>query len=133
MSENKQTENNFFNQTDAEITLTYQNLGLDAPMKFFTRLFLAKEEKELRQKFFALTAEEKEAKQHAHNVEMLASVSVRMPENIPGFPSANATDQKEIQKAITDFFSGDSPMKQKVVADAVGLYFSKTQPLEFFR
>lgn len=133
MSETQSKQSSFFNQTETEVTVTYKNLGQTEPMKFFTRIFLSKEEKELRQKFFGLTAEEKEAGQHAHNVEVLASVSTKAPENVPEFPVIETTDLKEVQKAITAFFSGDNPMKQKIAADVVGLYFNKTQPAEFFR
>lgn len=123
----EKTESSFFDQTEIPVTVKYDFLPGE-PMRFFLRLQMAKEEREARQKLFALPADEREAKQHEYNVSALASLSTRAPENVPTFDPGS-----DHQQAIKDFFSGTNPMKQKVVEDVLALYFTKTQPVEFFR
>lgn len=118
----------FFDTTEVEVSLTYDFLSQEAPMKFFLRPQLAKEERQARQVFFALPMEDREAKQHEHNVNMLAMLSTREPENVPTFKLKG-----DLGSCIREFFSGENVMKKKVVEDALSLYFAKSQPVEFFR
>lgn len=122
---------NFFDLTEIEITLTYPFLNQAKPMRFFLRPILSKEEKEARQTFFGLTEMEQEEKRHEHNVNLLSTLSVKLPENVPTFPIYNGV--VSLDTAIKEFFSGTNAMKIKVVEDTLNLYFQKTQPQEFFR
>lgn len=124
---------NFFDITEVEVPVTYPFLN-GVVMKFFFRPILDKEEKESRQAFFAKTEEERSHLQHDHNVKMLASLATRLPENVPGFAETYTADNLgEVKIAINHFFSGDNVMKQKLVDDALTLYFTQMQPKEFFR
>ncbi len=116
-----------FAEGGVPITVTYARIGL-APMTFHMRLYLSKEEGSLRQARFALTDAEKEEKESGYNLTLLASLSTRAPEGVPGFVSTG-----DVAKDIRDFFGDGNPAKDKIVADAMGLYFRATQPEEFFR
>lgn len=120
---------NLFDLDSIEIPLTYDFLADLGAMIFFCRPLLINEEREARQAFYALPLEDRKAKQHEYNVELLASLCTKLPVNVPTFPA----DAMDVKKAIVDFFTGENPMKKKVVEDALTIYFAKTQPLEFFR
>lgn len=120
---------NFFDLNEIEVTVTYPFLK-DKPMKFFLRMILDKEEKQARQAFFGLSEAEREAREHEYNVNLLASLSTKMPENVPTF---GPYEDVEPAEAIRHFFAGGNARKQKLVADVVTLYFSEVQPREFFR
>lgn len=118
---NKPNGSDFFGTTEITIPVSYDFLK-DVEMRFFLRLQMDREEREARQKLLALPAEQREAKLHESNVDLLASLSTRPPENVPTF-----------EGDIKTFFSGENVMKKKVVEDALALYFAKTQPEDFFR
>lgn len=114
-------DSDFFGTTEITIPVSYDFLkGVE--MRFFLRLQMDREEREARQKLLALPAEQREARLHESNVDLLASLSTRPPENVPTF-----------EGDIKTFFSGENVMKKKVVEDALALYFAKTQPEDFFR
>lgn len=123
MSEQK----DIFSLTETAVTLTYAELGVP-PITFFLRPFLQREEQEMRQAHFALTEKEREKTQHAHNVEMLARLSTRAPEGLPGM-----NGNKDVPDAVRKLLKEESPMKIKVVSDALTRYYRVTQPAEFFR
>lgn len=123
-------QKNFFDINDVEVTLTYPQFGIDTPIVFYFGLLLSAKEKEIRQRFFALTPEEQDQKRASYNLEMLCSLATKAPENLPTFEAIEGAD---VSEALTLFFQGNNPMKQKVVEDAINAYFAKTQPAEFFR
>jgi hypothetical protein len=135
------TDIDFFNQTAIEVTVTYPFLKQTEPMRFFFRVQMAKEEKEARQVFFGLTEDEQEAKRTEYNAKLLASLSTKLPENVPTLEEFYRQRESEteisfntlVKDVIEKFFNSDNPMKQKIAADALNLYFSNSQPLEFFR
>lgn len=132
---NKKTETNIFDLGSVEVTLTYPFLKDAEPIKFFLRPILNSEEKASRQKFLALSEAEREQRKHEANVELLASLSTQAPENLPTFPdfNGNDVDLERLRSELREFFAGTNPMKQKVVDDALTVYFNHIQPAEFFR
>ncbi len=114
-----------FNLNETPIRLSYPELGLKEPMIFFMRPYLLEDEQEVRQAYYALTDAEKERGKPTHERRMLASLSTRAPENVPGFDAESHT--------IESFFADDNPMKRKVVSDVMTRYYRVTQPSEFFQ
>lgn len=114
-------EVDIFNLNETPVTLTYASLGA-APITFYMRPWLLKDDEDTRQAFFALTDEEQEKQRGQHNVEMLARLSTRSPTGIPNFTGD-----------IRSFFGDGTPMKEKVVADVIRRYNLIIQPEEFFR
>lgn len=113
-----------FSLTEIPITLTYEGMGV-APMTFFLRPYLLKEEQDARQAFYALTDVQQEQEKPKHELRMLAALSTHEPEGVPGFDP--------LVHNIADFFGGEHPMKRKVVSDVMTRYYRVTQPKEFFR
>lgn len=128
--ETTEVEISLFDIDAITVTVNYPFLKQPEPMTFFLRPTMDKEEKQSRQEFFGLSEQEKEAKQHTHNVRLLAALSVRLPKNVPTFPYDPTAD---IRTTITDFFMGENAMKQKLVEDVLAIYLSLIQPTEFFR
>jgi len=122
-------QKNFFDINEVEITLTYPQFGIETPIVFYFGLLLSAKEKEIRQRYFALTPEEQDQKRASYNLEMLCSLATAHPDNLPTYDPADETPAE----ALKAFFAGNNPMKQKVVEDAINAYFAKTQPAEFFR
>lgn len=116
---------NIFELMETPVTLTYAGLNVK-PITFFLRPCLSQEEIELRQKHFALSDKEREEAQHLLNVELLARLSTRTPEGMPGLETVGFRPFFLSEKPI-------NPMKRKVAADAIALYWQVTQPAEFFR
>jgi hypothetical protein len=117
-----------FGMTDVPVTVTYEGMG-GGSMTFHLRPWMQKEERDARQAHFALADEEKEKKTPEHNLEMLAGLSTRAPEGVPGFVPTNLG----VAGDIRNFFGDGNPMKEKVVADVMTRYYRVTQPAEFFR
>ena len=115
----------FFELSDFEIPITYPFLpGVE--MKFFMRMQMNDEATKANQAFLALPKDEREAKDHENNVQLIANLSTRLPENIPTFPT-----EGDVKQTITDFFSGDNPMKKKLCVDVLNRYFSHIRPKEY--
>ncbi len=110
-----------FQLTETPVTLTYAALG-GAPITFYLRPWLLKDDEDARQAFFALTDDEQEKQRATHNVELLARLSVRPPTGLPNFTGD-----------IRSYFGDGNPMKERVVADALRRYNLIVQPEEFFR
>ncbi len=95
-------------------------------MTFFMRLQMSKEAAEANQKFLALTPEEREAKDHDNNVDLLANLSTRHPEGVPTYEESG-----NVQDSLRAFFAGANQMKQKLCMDVLNRYFKKVQPKEY--
>lgn len=123
-----------FSLAEVPVTLTYAGLGL-APITFYMRPFLYREEQEMRQAHFALTDEQREKAQHKHNVELLSRLTVREPEGLPMNGNGNKAFlmAKGPGDVLREMLEEDTPMKVKLVADALTRYYRVTQPAEFFR
>ena len=127
-----------FTLTEVPVTLTYAGLGAP-PITFFLRPCLNREEQALRQTMLAQPDKDREAGQHAHNIEMLSRLSVHEPEGFvsyagsirkhfalepaPEKDDATAAAQRELRNM----------MRRKVLNDAMARYIGITQPVEFFR
>lgn len=122
----KQTPD-IFSVTEIPVTLTYPSVGVT--LKFFLRPCLVREEQQMREQFMTLKDDERAAKNHAHNVEMLARLMVREPDGVPSFPN----DGSELSRRVRTFFGDESAMKEKIAAEIMTLYYRVSQPLEFFR
>lgn len=127
MSEQKESTN-FFNKTAETVELTYN--GLEKPIIFHLRPLLSKEAKEAQQKFLGLEEAEQQKTEHRHDVEMLALLSVKEPENLPTF---ERQEKETIGDAITRFFSDGNEIKMRVADHAMIRYNRLMQPKEFFR
>ncbi len=112
---------------EVPVTVSYPIPGV-APISFFLRPYLNIETEAARQAFFALTDEERQKQNTAHNIDMLARLSVRPPEGLLNFPAT-----ENAASAMREFFGDGNPMKEKVVADVLTRYYRVTQPAEFFR
>lgn len=121
---------NFFDITEVEVPVTYPFLD-GVVMRFYLRPILDKEEKAARQTFFAKTDADREKEQHDYTVKMLASLSTKLPENVPGLTRKAYGD--EPKAAILRFFEDGNVMKQKLADDVLTIYFGQMQPKEFFR
>jgi len=97
-------------------------------MKFFMRLQMNKEAVESNQKFLGLSKEQRDEKDHENNVHLLATLSTRFPEGVPGLELGEG---ENVGSAITRFFSDRTEMKQKVCIDVLNRYFRLTQPKEY--
>lgn len=125
MSEEKQLD--IFSLTETPITLTYKDLGVP-PITFYLRPFLNKEEQDLRQAHAGLPDEDRARAQHAYNVEALVRLSTKPPTGLPG-----VNGKKDFAEGLRALLLEPSPMKVKVVEDAMTRYYRVTQPAEFFR
>ena len=123
----EKTQVDIFNLGEIPITVSYTEMGAE-PMTFYLRPFLLGEEQKARAAFFALTDEEREREQGPYNVRLVAALSTRAPEGVPGF-----TDTGHTQANMLAYFGDGNPMKEKVLADVMTRYSRKTQPAEFFR
>lgn len=118
----------FFNKTEETINLSYEDL--ENPIRFFLRPVMSVEAEAARQEFFGLDQEAQAKQERSHNVKMLSMLSVKAPENLPGFYQQ---ENESVSDAVTRFFSDGNEIKQRVAGHAMARYNQITQPKEFFR
>jgi hypothetical protein len=121
----------FFDMDNIPVRLTYGFTDPATVITFYCKLALADDDRDARQKFYAQPDAEQAAGLHAYYVDLLARITVRQPEGLPGFDFPAGT---EVAAAIREFFAdAGNAMKRKIVADAVEQYNRITVPAEFFR
>lgn len=107
------------------VTVTYKE-----PITFHLRLIGIAEESQLRQKMFGSTNEEKAEKSYQNNVDMLADLSVKLPE---GMFHEGVTTMMPVNEAVRDYFAKRTVLKERLAEYAVRGYFVRLQPdVSFF-
>lgn len=127
-SETKPTKD-FWGASEIPIEIEFDWLNPGSPMIFFLGILLDGAAKEAQQEFAGLKASEKKQKLDAYYIELIATLSTRAPENVPGFPEK--TD--DLPETIREFFSGDNRLKKLVYTEVIDGYFAKTKRRDFFR
>lgn len=117
-----------FNAGVVPIQVTYASLGQTEPFVFYLRPLMSSEAKAYRQLYFGLSDAEQEEKKREFNARLLALLSVKPPEGLPGFEVGD-----NLADSIFNYFDSDNLMRQKLADDALNLWIASTQPKEFFR
>ncbi|HEX8248967.1 MAG TPA: hypothetical protein VF599_12390 [Pyrinomonadaceae bacterium] len=119
-----------------KVSVTYGNT-----ITFFLRMIGIAEESQLRQKMFGLTEAEKAEKQYQLNVDMLADLSVQMPDGMfpnkpkelgPGTQPTYIENFSTPAEAVRAFFEEQSVTKERTAYFAVNAYLVRLQPEESF-
>lgn len=121
-----------FDLTEILVTLTYTMTDPPTVLKFHCALILAEAEIEARQKFFSLPEADQKAGRYKYSVDFMAKVATAHPEGLPGYASF-AAERQDPGERIRAYFATETPMKARVLHDAIQRYTQMSQPLEFFR
>jgi hypothetical protein len=128
-----ETIENFLNQKDFELVLTYG--FLPEPIRIPAKLILDADIIDVRQKFYAQPADKQAAGEHAYHVEFISSIVAGPIKGLPGFDALIPKDptSDQIRQAVRSYFANDGAMSKKLAAEIVDRYVRTTTPLEFFR
>ena len=145
MSENpivkKNNDIDILNLQNFDVTLTYG--WLPETISFPSKILLSLDEKEIRQKFYAQTAEKQAAGKHEFNVEMICLLVTDKPRNLPGFDAlfdetenvqpGTSGQKSRLKIALYNYFSRENDIIKNIADDFFNQHTRETQPAEFFR
>lgn len=104
----------------------------DISVTFFFKVLMSSEEKQMRQDFSGLTQEQKEETRREYHIKLATSLITRLPEGVPDL-AAETKNLEESRKIFQEFFSLDYPVNDKILDDALGLYFARVLPREYLQ
>lgn len=102
-------------------------------VQFHLRLISLAEEAKLREKLSDLTDTEREKVAYQNNVDLLASLSVKMPDGEQFAPAPESveevqTEGKSPARAIQNYFKNRTVVKERIAEYAVRAFFIKLVP-----
>lgn len=121
----------FFTLAEIPLTLTYKFTNPETVILFPCKMALSDDDKEARQAFYAQSTKDQAAGQHKYYVELLGRI-LTGPPTIPGVKFDDPIGGGW-RAQVRTFFNDRSPMKEKVLNDAIDLYNRIAFPAEFFR
>lgn len=121
----------FWNQSEYRVAVELPQINEGSPFVFYMRLLMSSEALEARQEFSGLKPGEKLDKTHEYYTNLVALLSTRAPEGLPGFESKETG--RVLAAQIREFFAGDNMLKQKLINETIEQYFSLAKRKDFFR
>jgi len=103
------------------------------PIKFWARLFLEKEHRELMQAHFGLTDEEREQKKHEYAVTLLSKIATKPPVGIPSFPSDFDPKTGDLAQAVYDSLIEKTEVNETIAELLIGEHLASGGNRYFFR
>lgn len=101
-------------------------ITLISSISFCLRMVGLSEESKIKQKFFALTDEEKEAgKEYELNVQTIAELCTELP---TGMYPDGATPKTPVPLAVKDYFKDKTVAKERIAEYVVRAYLAKLMP-----
>lgn len=127
----------FLSMTDFEMRLAYAFAQVE--IIFPVGIQMSDDLIAIRQKFYKLPDADQAERLYKYHVEIIGGLLTAKPTGLPGFDElfngslSDGSLSTKLRNAFGLFFEEETPMKRKILVDALNLYNRMTSPVEFFR